>query len=112
MGERFQYHGKSKERLIYHSRLIKDFHAIVNLVVARTSYTKVIHLIVAITTIAIGDKARTWTPWARGKLQEHCLLARTNTIVIRSPLQGLVKQVNNNVYTIDLETKECSCKRF
>ena len=59
MGERFQYHGKSKERLIYHSRLIKDFHAIVNLVVARTSYTKVIHLVVAILTIAIGDEAET-----------------------------------------------------
>jgi hypothetical protein len=27
---------------------------------------------------------------------------------MRSPLQGLVKQVNNNVYTIDLETKEYS----
>jgi hypothetical protein len=84
----------------------------VNLVVACTSYTKVIHLVVAILTVAIGDEAETWTLWARGKLQEHRLLARTNTVVMRSPLQGLVKQVNNNVYTIDLETKECSCKGF
>jgi hypothetical protein len=60
LGERFQYHRKSKERLIYHSHLIKDFYTIVNLVVTRTSYTKVIHL-VAIPTIAIGDEARTWT---------------------------------------------------
>jgi hypothetical protein len=58
MGERFQYHGKSKERLIYHSRLIKGFYTIINLVVAYTNYTKVIYL-VAIPTIAIGDEAET-----------------------------------------------------
>jgi hypothetical protein len=58
IGERFQYYRKSKERLIYHSRLIKDFYAIVNLVVARTSYIKVINL-VAILTIVISDEART-----------------------------------------------------
>ena len=31
-------------------------------------------------------KAETWTPWARGKLQEHRLLERTNTDVMRSLL--------------------------
>jgi hypothetical protein len=31
---------------------------------------------------------------------------------MRSLLQGLVKQINNNIYTIDLEIKEYSCKRF
>jgi len=45
-------------------------------------------------------------------LQEHRLLARTNTIVIRSELEGLVKQLNRNVYTVDLETKEYLCKEF
>jgi hypothetical protein len=36
-------------------------------------------------------EAERWTPWARGKLQEHRLLAHTNTIVMRSELEGLVK---------------------
>jgi hypothetical protein len=31
---------------------------------------------------------------------------------MRSELQGLVKQANNNVYTVNLEIKECSCKIF
>jgi hypothetical protein len=53
-----------------------------------------------------------WTPWARSRLQEHRLLARTNTVVIRSETQGLVRQLNNNVYTIDLEAKICSCTVF
>jgi hypothetical protein len=57
-------------------------------------------------------EAERWTPWARGKLQEHRLLARTNTIVMRSELEGLVKQLNGNVYTVDLETMECSYKGF
>jgi hypothetical protein len=58
-GERFQYHSKSKERLIYYTRIIKDFHTIADLVVAYTNYyyTKVIYFVVAIPTIAIGDKA-------------------------------------------------------
>ncbi len=29
-------------------------------------------------------EAEKWTPWARGKLQEHRLLARIYTVVIRS----------------------------
>ena len=57
-------------------------------------------------------KAERWTPWARGKLQEHRLLARTNTIVMRSESEGLVKQLNGNIYTVDLETMECLCKGF
>jgi zinc finger SWIM domain-containing protein 3 len=35
-----------------------------------------------------------------------------NTVVMRSELEGLVKQLNGNVYTVDLETKECLCKEF
>jgi hypothetical protein len=50
-GKRFQYHSKSKERLIYHSRLIKDFHAIADLVVAIPT----IATFLASITIAIGD---------------------------------------------------------
>jgi hypothetical protein len=53
-----------------------------------------------------------WTPWARNKLQEHRLLARMNTVVIRSETQGLVRQPNDNVYTVDLITKTCSCTIF
>ena len=34
---------------------MKDFYTIVNLIVAYTNYTKVIHLVVVIPTIAIGD---------------------------------------------------------
>ena len=63
--------------------------------------------------LAVGaHQAEKWTPWARGKLQEHRLLARTNTIVMRSNTQGLVRQLNDNVYTIDLEAKICSCIVF
>jgi hypothetical protein len=63
--------------------------------------------------MAVGaHEAEKWTPWARGKLQEHRLLARTNTAVMRSDMQGLVQQVNNNIYTIDLVAKECSCTIF
>ena len=45
-------------------------------------------------------------------MQEHRLLARMNTVVMRSELEGLVKQLNGNVYTVDLETKEYLCKEF
>jgi hypothetical protein len=31
---------------------------------------------------------------------------------MRIDIQALVLQVNNNVYTVDLETKECSCTVF
>jgi hypothetical protein len=44
-----------------------------------------------------------WTPWARAKLQEQRLLARTNSVVMRSNTQGMVKQLNSNVYLVDLE---------
>ena len=59
IGERFQYHSKSKERLIYYTRIIKDFYTIADLAIAYTNYyyTKVIYLVVAILTVAIGDKA-------------------------------------------------------
>jgi len=50
-----------------------------------------------------------WTPWARAKLQEHCLLACTNSVVMRSNTQGIVKQLNSNVYPVDLEEGTCSC---
>jgi hypothetical protein len=36
-------------------------------------------------------KAERWTPWVRGKLQEHRPLAYINTVVIRSELEGLIK---------------------
>lgn len=36
------------------------------------------------------------------------LLTRTNTAVMRSEMQGIVQQINNNVFTIDLEAKEWS----
>lgn len=63
--------------------------------------------------MAVGaHEVEKWTPWAKGKLQEHRLLARTNTAVMRSDMQGIVQQVNNNVYTVDLEAKECSCTIF
>jgi hypothetical protein len=39
-------------------------------------------------------------------------LAYTNTIVIRSELEGLVKQLNRNIYIVDLETIECLYKGF
>lgn len=61
---------------------------------------------------ADAHESEQWTPWARGKLQAQRLFARTNTIVMRTELQDLVKQMNNNVYTVDLETKECSCTHF
>jgi hypothetical protein len=57
-------------------------------------------------------ESENWTPWARGKLQEHRLLARTNTVVMRTETQGLVRQLNNNVYTVDLEAKTSSCTLF
>jgi hypothetical protein len=59
MGKRFRYHSKSTERLIYHSYVEKDFYTIRDLIVAHTNcyYTKVIYLVVAITTIAISNKA-------------------------------------------------------
>jgi SWIM zinc finger len=56
--------------------------------------------------------AKKWTPWARGKLQEHRLLARTNTVAMRSDTEGLVRQVNDNVYTVNLDNKTCSCTVF
>lgn len=63
--------------------------------------------------MAIGaHEPEKWTPWARGKSQEHRLLARTNIAVMRTDMQALVSQVNNNVYTVDLETKKCSCTVF
>jgi len=57
-------------------------------------------------------KAEKWTPWARGKLQEHRLLARTNIVAMRSDTEGLVRQVNDNVYTVNLDNKTCSCTVF
>ena len=57
-------------------------------------------------------KAEKWTPWARGKLQEHRLLACTNTVVIQLDTEGLVKQLNDNVYIVDLDAKTCSCTVF
>ena len=36
-------------------------------------------------------EAEKWIPWARGKLQEHRLLARTNTVAMRSNTEGLVR---------------------
>ena len=63
--------------------------------------------------LAVGaHEAEKWTPWARVKLQEHRLLARTNTVIIRSETQGLVRQLNDNVYAVDLEAKTCSCLVF
>jgi hypothetical protein len=56
--------------------------------------------------------AEKWTPWARGKLQEHRLLARTNTVAMSSDIEGLVRQVDNNVYTVNLDKKTCSCTVF
>jgi hypothetical protein len=53
-----------------------------------------------------------WTPWARGKLQAQRLHARTNTVVMRTEWEGLVNQLNNHVYTVNLETKQCSCTYF
>jgi hypothetical protein len=35
-----------------------------------------------------------------------------NTVVIRSETQGLVRQPNDNVYTVDLIAKTCSCTIF
>ena len=62
---------------------------------------------------AVGaHEAEKWTPWARGKLQEHRLLARTNIVIIRSETQGLVHQLNDNVNAVDLEAKTCSCLVF
>jgi hypothetical protein len=90
-GKRFRYHSKSKKRFQYHSRLIKDFHTNADLVIAvptiipRTSSSLLLRSWPSI-TVTIGDEVGTWTLWARGKLQEHRLLARTNTIVMRSPL--------------------------
>jgi hypothetical protein len=55
MGKGFQYHSKLKERLIYYTRIIKDFYTIVNLVVVYTNYIKVIHLIITILIIAISN---------------------------------------------------------
>src|SRR6266536_4682278 len=57
-------------------------------------------------------KAEKWTPWARGKLQEHRLLARTNTVAMRSDIEGLVRQQNNNVYTVNLDNRICSYTVF
>jgi hypothetical protein len=54
---------------------------------------------------ANAHKAEQWTPWARGKLQEQRLLARTNIVVMRTDTQGLVKQINGNCYTVDLEAR-------
>jgi hypothetical protein len=63
--------------------------------------------------LAVGaHKAEKWIPWARGKLQEHRILAGTNTAVMRTDMQALVSQVNNNIYTVDLETKEYSYTVF
>jgi hypothetical protein len=63
--------------------------------------------------LAVGvHVAEKWTPWARGKVQEHRFLARINTVIMRTDMQALVSQVNNSVYTVDLETKECSCTVF
>ena len=54
-------------------------------------------------------KSEKWTPQARAKLQEHRLLAYTNSVVLRSLIQGLVKQLNSNIYIVDLEKGTCSC---
>ena len=63
--------------------------------------------------LAVGaHEAEKWTPQACGKLQEHRLLARTNTVIIRSETQGLVHQLNDNVNAVDLEAKTCSCLVF
>lgn len=35
-----------------------------------------------------------------------------NTVVTRSETQGLVRQLNDNVYTVDLVAKTCSCTVF
>ena len=62
---------------------------------------------------AVGaHEAEKWTPWARGKLQEHRLLTRTNTVIIRSETQGLVRQLDDDVYVVNLEAKACSCLVF
>jgi len=53
-----------------------------------------------------------WTPWARAILYKHRLLARTNRVVMRSETEGLVRQLNDNVYTIDLQERTCSCLAF
>ncbi len=45
--------------------------------------------------------SKKWTPWARAKLQEHRILARTNWVVMRSNTQGMVMQLNGNVYLVE-----------
>ena len=57
-------------------------------------------------------EAEKWTPWARAKLHEQRLLARTNTVAMRSNTEGLVRQVNDNIYTVNLDNKTCSCTLF
>jgi len=57
-------------------------------------------------------EAEKWTSWAWGKLQEQRLLARTNTVVMRSDIEGLVWELNDNVYTVNLADKTCSCTGF
>ena len=47
-----------------------------------------------------------------GKLQEQRLLARTNSVVMRSDIEGLVQELNDNVYTVNLADKTCSCTGF
>jgi hypothetical protein len=58
---------------MYYNRLIKDFYTIINLVVY-TSYTKVIHLVVAIPTITIGDEARAWLYYSLYKSRCYSML--------------------------------------
>ena len=90
LGERFRYHSKSKERLIYHTRIIKDFHTIADLVVAHTNYyyTKVIHLIVAIPTITIGDKAL----WPRNHRNFRSAWERSSAVYARDLIHCYLKR--------------------
>jgi hypothetical protein len=91
---------------------VKDFNTIVKAIKDFNTISTTPHLFQRLELATNAHPSELWTPWARSRLQEHRLLARTNTVVMRSEVEALVRQVNDNVYTVNIELGTCSCTIF